>query len=265
MHPRQFQLMSRQTYSPDPEGGSGESLTGQEGTETTGSPGSAETQGSPSAEEAAAAAAAAEAAAAAAAVDPAVAEAEAARAIVPEAADGFKVNLPAEFAKFAGDATDPAMVALREHAVAEKWSQGRFDDTMSLIKVFAGKGLLDQVYDPAAEAKKLGDKAEPRRQEIETFATSLKERGEIDDAEFGELAAMSLTAAGVTVLEKLRKMMGPGGGEPKTPGGGEPAGGSAMDQANAMRLDPKYDSDGTFRRKADKAWVDAWNAENPKP
>lgn len=251
MHPRQFQL-NRQTFSPDDGGGSPPAAPAANPippTGGTGDPPLAPPSGDPPADPVAPDPAA---------PDPAI---EAARAVVPADVAAYQVNLPPEFAKFAGDATDPAMVALREHALANQWSQGRFDDTMDLIKVFAGKGMLDQVYDPAAEAAKLGDTAVARRQEVETFATALKDRGEIDEAEFAELTTLAMTAAGVTLAEKLRKMMGPGGGGPTLPDPNAGGPSAAMEAARAQRLDPKYETDGNFRRAADAAWIAAFNAE----
>jgi hypothetical protein len=186
-----------------------------------------------------------------------------ARAIVPEAIDGFKVNLPAELVKYTGEASDPAMKAIREHALSEKWSQGQFDDVMGLIKVFSEKGVLAPMFDAAAETAQLGDNGRARQQEALSFATQLKDRGEVTDAEFGELAAFSATAAGVTAMEKLRKMMGPNG-QIVAPTRDDAAGAAdspAMAEANKLRADPKYGVDNRFTREADAAWVKAFNAD----
>lgn len=196
--------------------------------------------------------------------DAATAEAEAARALVPEAADGYKINLAPEVAKYTGDASDPAMKALREHAAAEKWPQGKFDDTMNLIKVFAEKGVLQEMFDPAAETLKLGDQAVPRRQEVETFFSSLKERGEISPEEYAEAMSLAPTAAGVTLIEKIRKMMGPAGALPKTPSAEGGVETTAMDAARAQRQDPRYDRDPAFKRAADQAWIKAFEESRPK-
>lgn len=181
--------------------------------------------------------------------------------MVPEAADGYAVNLPPELAKYTGDASDPAMKALRDHAAAEKWPQGRFDEVMGLLKVFADKGVLTPMFDPAAERAKLGDRGEARQQEALAFATALKDRKEISDEEFGELASLAVTAPGVGLMEKLRKMMGPAGAQPIPPGPGDQSGESpAMDAAKALRADPKYGKDSRFTRAADKAWTEAFEA-----
>ena len=165
---------------------------------------------------------------------------------MPESFEAYQVNLPAELVKYTGPADDPAMKALREHAVEQKWSQGQFDDTLGVIKAFADKGVLLPMFDPAAEAAKLGENAGPRRQEVETLAQSLKARGEISDEEFGEMTSLAATAAGVTLMEKLRKMMGPNGTPPATPPGPN---------------DGPQDSEGMAAAKADKAWIDAFNAD----
>lgn len=174
--------------------------------------------------------------------------------------DGYAVNLPAELVKYTGEPSDPAMKALREYAVEQKWSQGQFDDTLGVIKAFADKGVLHEMFDPAAEAAKLGDNAPARRQEVEVFAKSLLERKEIDDAEFGELMSLAPTAAGVTLMEKLRKMMGPGAGVTAPRAGDGPQESPEMAEAKAMRLDPKYDTDSRFKRAADAAWIKAFQA-----
>lgn len=191
-----------------------------------------------------------------------MAAAEAARAIVPEAPEGYAVTLPDNLVKYTGAADDPVMKALRDHAVEQKWPQGKFDDTVGLIKVFADKGVLLPLFDPAAEAAKLGDKAPARRAEVETFAKALKERGEINDEEFGEIAALAATASGVTLFEKMRKWMVPGvGAGPIPPGQSDQSQDSPeMAAAKEMRLDPKYNSDSRFKRAADAAWVAAFKA-----
>jgi hypothetical protein len=182
---------------------------------------------------------------------------------VPESFEAYQVNLPPELVKYTGAATDPVMKALREHALEQKWPQGRFDDTLSLIKVFADKGVLVPLFDPAAEAAKLGDKGAARRQDVEIFAKSLKSRNEITDEEFGEMASLAATAAGVQLVEKLRKMMGDAGKTPiDAPSGGDQSASSpAMAEAQTMRADPRYGKDSTFTRSADRKWVAAWEAD----
>lgn len=183
----------------------------------------------------------------------AAAEAETARAAVHTEASAYAVNLPDE-AKTAlglGDGEDPIVKGITEHWAKSGKSQGALDDFLAQAGELAKAGLFGSGFDPAAEAAKLGETAPARRREVEVFAEALKSRGDITDEEHGELMSLSPTAAGITLLEKLRGMMGDAGRiEPPT----EPAATgkeASMAKYREMRADPKYETDRKFRAEAD--------------
>lgn len=184
--------------------------------------------------------------------------AAAARAVVPEAADGYAVNVSdAAREKLGLTDGDPMVAALSKFAHDSGKPQGWLDDVMEGAAALAEAGLFDSSFDPAAEAAALGENAEGRRREVEVFAESLKARGEIDEGEYGELMSLSPTANGVKLIEKLRQMMGASGEIPK-PGGSADAGEALKAKAAEMRADPRYDTDRQFRVQADQAFKDAY-------
>lgn len=186
---------------------------------------------------------------------------------MPTEPGGYSFNISEAAQGVLGDlAGDPAVEALRAAALAKGWSQGQFDDRIgTAIDVLAEAGLLEPGLNPTAELAKLGENGAARRQEVETFATQLKDRGEIDDGEYAELVSLAPTASGVTLMEKLRKMMTPSGasatpaGGDNTPAGGEPGDTPEQAEARTMRRDPKYDSDREFRRAADQKFAAAFS------
>lgn len=187
--------------------------------------------------------------------------AAAARAAVPEAADGYQVNLDdAAKASLGLTDKDPMVEALSKFAHESGKPQGWLDDVMEGAAALAKAGLFDGGFDAAAEATALGDNAAGRRREVEVFAQSLKDRGEIDDGEFGELMSLSPTANGVKLIEKMRKMMGDQGKIPAPGGEGKPvdAGEAAKEEARKMAADPRYEKDRAFKVEADKAWMKAF-------
>jgi hypothetical protein len=89
----------------------------------------------------------------------------------------------------------PGAEDLREAAKEKGWTQGQFNERLGeTINILAEKGLLQANFDPAAETAKLsegGKDGKARQQEVQVFADSLKARGDIDDAEYGELMSLS--------------------------------------------------------------------------
>lgn len=183
---------------------------------------------------------------------------EAALDAVPESFDKYDLTLGDQAKEVLGDlSADPAVKALREAAFDQGWTVRQFNDRVGpVIDALAAKGLLVPNFNPAAELAKLGETGPARQQEVQVFADALKSRGDIDDAEYGELMSLQPTAAGVSLIEKLRKMAaGQGGG----PGGGDlPSADTLKAEAREMRRDPRYDSDQAFRREADAKFKKAW-------
>jgi len=179
---------------------------------------------------------------------------------VPETADGYAFKLSDEAQKLVGDLTDdPLMKSIREHAAAEKWTQGQFNAVAAALEVAAKTGVLTPAIDVKAEQAALGDRGEARMREAETYLNAIKTRGEIDDGMFGELMLLTQTASGVKAFEYLKSRMGPD--KVMDP----PAEGAALSeqeqkqkQARDMQADPKYKSDPAFRRQADKFYMEAF-------
>lgn len=193
--------------------------------------------------------------------DPVAAAAAAARAVVPETADGYALNVPDNLKGIVNPealGADPMIKAVRDIFKAQGKSQGDFDTLFSTIGELEKLGFVPKPLDFAAERAALGENGQQRQAEVETFAKSLKDRGDITDAEFGELMSLQPTAAGVSLVEKLRKMTGSNGGPtPPTPDNADPQA-AAQDEARAMARDPKYQTDRAYRQKADAAWVAAF-------
>lgn len=198
--------------------------------------------------------------------DPQAEAAAAARAAVPEAADGYAFNLSEKGKAVWGDvADDPAIKAIREHAHAAGKPQGYIDDVTEVMNVLAEKGLLEPPFDPAAELAKLGEGGEARRTEAELFAQAWKARGDLDDEEFGELMSLTPTAAGVRLVEKLRKSMvnAPAikADMPAAQGAAQPGDTPAQAEARAMARDERYGKDKAFTREADRKFQEAFSSK----
>lgn len=177
---------------------------------------------------------------------------------MPADAAGYQINVDDAGREALGMAgpDDPLLKGVTEHFAKAGKSQGALDDFMATAAELAKAGLFGANFDPAAEAAKLGDNAEGRRREIEVLGEALKGRGDIDDGEFGELMSLSATAAGVTLIEKLRKMMGEAGKVDPPTDTGE-TGLATVEKAQAMRRDPRYDTDKAFKKDADRVWQEA--------
>ncbi len=177
--------------------------------------------------------------------------------------DGYQLAVPETLQAFvSGDASDPAWTALREHALVNKWDQGRFDDTIGVLQAFADKGLLEPVFNAEAETAALGEGGRARQEELTVFLSSLKDRNDIDEAMFGELSSLIPTAAGTRALEFMKKLSQPSGGPPPVPtvlpDGAQPGDTPAQAEARAMARDPKYGKDKPFTKDADARWISAF-------
>lgn len=195
--------------------------------------------------------------------DPEAAAREAARAVKPEKAEDYTLTLSEKAQAVLGDLTgDPAMEALRKAGLEKGWTQGEFEDRVGpAIEILVDAGLIEPRMDFAAQRAALGDQADARMQEVETFAESLKTRGEIDDEEYAELTSLSVSAGGVRLIEKMRKWMAPGSAGdiklPDNPRTVDPKQ-ALQDEARAMMKDPKYATDNKFKREADRKWMEAF-------
>jgi len=159
-----------------------------------------------------------------------------------------------------GDGEDPIVKGITEHFAKAGKTQGALDDFLAQAGDLAKAGLFDTgQFDPVAEAAKLGDNAEGRRREVEIFAEGLKARGDgFDDEMFGEMMSLSPTAAGVKLVEYMRRMAGPAADiDPPTTADPATARETAVSAAEAQRRDPKYETDRAFRRAADAAFIAA--------
>jgi hypothetical protein len=186
--------------------------------------------------------------------------AQAARDAVPESADGYKVTLD-EAAKASLGLTDddPMVKALAEFGVEQKKPQGWLDDVLGAAAHLASKGLLDGAIDPEAEAAKLGENAAGRRREVEVFADALKAKGDgFDEEMHGELMSLSPTAAGIRLVEYLRKLAGPAGDIPAPSGKAVDDAADLKAKAAEMAKDPRYGNDRTFTAEADAMWKRAY-------
>ncbi len=179
---------------------------------------------------------------------------------MPETADGYALNIPEALGKIITPeklAADPMIATLREHYKAAGRTQGDFDNLFEALGLLEAKGFVPAPIDFAAERAALGENGAARQGEVETFAKSLKARGDIDDAEFGELMSLAPTAAGVRLVEKLRKMTGTGKIDPPNGQGADP-GEAAKAEAQAMARDPKYGVDRQFTKEADAKFMAAF-------
>lgn len=177
---------------------------------------------------------------------------------MPADAAGYKIEVADDLRPYLGDiVNDKGLTELRAFAAENKWSQGQLDDTFKLMNHFREKGFLGESFDPAAEVAALGANGRARQQEQEVFLTSLKEKGVLDDKAYGELMMLVPTAAGTIALENLRKHFGPQGGPtvPDVPSGAPT---NALEEAKAMRRDPRYETDAKFRADAERKWMDAF-------
>jgi hypothetical protein len=191
------------------------------------------------------------------AADPAVAEAAAAAAFVPADAAGYKLDAEALKPFLVGGDADPVAAELRAFAHANGLPQGWIDQQANLVKHLSEKGLLGDAFDPAAELTALGENGPARQQEQETFLTSLKENGQLDDDEYSELMQLVPTAAGTRALEKMRARMTGNTDALQPPAA--PSGDPKADQLakyRAQRADPKYETDKAFRKQTDQLFID---------
>lgn len=185
--------------------------------------------------------------------------AAAARATVHEKPDAYQVNLDDASREALGlGEDDPLVAGLAKYAAEKGKPQGWMDDALEAAAEMAKAGLFDAGLDPAAEAAKLGENAAGRRREVEVFAEALKARNDgFDDEMFGELMSLTPTAAGIRMVEYMRKMMTTPTNQPAPPnGGGDPAD-AAKEKAKEMAADPRYGKDRRFTREADQAWAAA--------
>lgn len=182
----------------------------------------------------------------------------AAREAVPADAAAYAVNLDDASREALGLTDDDPLVAgLRKYAHEKGKPQGYLDDVLDAAAEMARAGLFDAGLDPAAERTKLGENAEGRQREVEVFGEALKARGDITDGEYAALLSLAPEADGVTLIEKLRKLM-TDNGQITPPGSEANAEDAAKTKAKEMAADPKYRTDRVFKASADKAWAEAF-------
>lgn len=181
---------------------------------------------------------------------------------VPAAADGYAWDLSDKGKSVWGEdvKADPAVKALSEHFQAQGWSQRRVNDVAEAMNVLADKGLIEPPFDPSAELAKLGENGAARVTEAENFVKAMQARGELTEEEFGEAMSLTPTAAGVSLLEKLRA----GRKDPiVTDAGGpsahaQPGDTPAQAEARALSRDERYGKDKAFTKEADAKWMTAF-------
>ncbi|HZL00475.1 MAG TPA: hypothetical protein VFC47_11310 [Caulobacteraceae bacterium] len=182
--------------------------------------------------------------------------------MVPATAADYTLNIPDGLKAYIVSpealATDPLLAAIREHFAAAKRPQGDFDTLFEALGVAQAKGLLSPPIDFKAQREALGENGAARQAEVETFAKSLKARGDIDDGEFGELMSLAPMAAGVRLVEKLRKMGNQPSGVAPPPAAADNPASAAQAEAKAMARDPRYGKDSAFTKAADAAWQKAY-------
>lgn len=190
----------------------------------------------------------------------AAAAAAEARSAVHETPEAYQVNLAAEAREALGLTDDDPLIAHLQKTAAEgKKPQGWMDDVLEAAHSLAEAGLFDAGLDPAKEATELGENAAGRRREVEVFAEALKSRNDgFDDAMFGEMMSLSPTAAGVRLIEYMRKMMTDTNNAPTIKGDTPNAADQAKEDAKALTADPRYGKDRRFTRDADQKWATAF-------
>ncbi len=181
---------------------------------------------------------------------------------MPTGDQSYELRLPEGGEIYAPEAAnDPVVKALMEGYKELGYSQRDLDITLGAIKVMADRGVLQPPFDPAAEVAALGDNGAVRQQEQQTWLTSLHERKEIGDDEFGELMTLVPTAKGTRALEQLRKIMTEsttGAVLPTTTTVDPKA--QAQQEAKDMAADKRYRTDRDFQRQADLKWKQAFGA-----
>lgn len=177
---------------------------------------------------------------------------------MPETADAYAVNLDEASREALGLTDDDPLVAgLRKYAHEKGKPQGYLDDVLEAAAEMSRAGLFDAGLDPAAERAKLGDNAEGRQRDVEVFGQALKARGDITEEEYGALLSLAPEAAGVTLIEKLRKLM-TDNGQIKPPGAAPSPEEAAKEEARTMAKDQRYGKDRTFTAEADRKWASAF-------
>lgn len=180
--------------------------------------------------------------------------------MVPDTPEAYAVNVSDEVKTGLGLTDDDPMVkALQAHAHDTKKPQGWLDDVMEAAGVLNAKGLLDGVFDPAAELAKMGENGAALRTEAETYAGALKERGEISEDAYGELMSLTPTAAGVELIRYFRKAANQEAGFDAPSEGGPTSQEVLQQKAQEMARDPKYGTDRAFTKEADALWIKAYS------
>lgn len=185
---------------------------------------------------------------------------EAARAAVPETADGYQFEVTEDLKRFIpqGDA-DPAVKSVRDFAKAQGWQQGRFEDVMGSFKALTEAGVLAPPLDFKAETARLGDTGPQRQSELETYTDALLARGDITEGEAAQMKSLLPVADGVTLLEKIRAMSQNTDTKIDPPAAAADPVKTAQDEAKALRRDERYGKDHDFTKAADKAFIDAYS------
>ena len=178
----------------------------------------------------------------------------------PEKAEDYKVDIkPDDAAKIgmAKPSEDPLVKWFQSAAHDAGLGQDSFNKMVEGYVAFA----MEQVpnYDPAAEIKSLGKDGQAIVDEMAVWANGLHEKGILSDDDKAELFATAGTAAGVRMLQVLRKL----GGEEVIPPNPNAAASGLPSRAelSAMMADPKYDSDATFRAKVDADYEKVYGSE----
>lgn len=147
---------------------------------------------------------------------------------VPETADGYKLELPADFklpdgVQFEIDANDPAIGQLREFALAEKLPQSVVSKILAIEAGRRASELDAAVKAVTAEEKALGANFPQRKAAAEAFL-----RTSLTEDQYNGIKSFVTSAKAFEAIETLI--------EKATAGGGSPGGGGQEPPSTAPKL-----------------------------
>lgn len=178
----------------------------------------------------------------------------------PEKAEDYKVDITPDDMTAIGmgkPSEDPLLKWFMSAAHDAGLGQDSFN-TMVAGYVDMAKGLIPD-YDPAAEVKSLGKDGQAIIDELALWGKGLHEKGILSDDDKGELWALAGTAAGVRLVQTLRKHFGE---EIVPPNPNAAASGlPSKAELSAQQNDPKYSSDAAFRAKVDADYEKVYGSE----
>lgn len=159
-------------------------------------------------------------------------------------------------------ADDPVLAAAKTAALEAGMTKAAWEGFVpKMMDLMVEGGLAPDTLDPDAEIKALGgaDRATERRTGLNTWLTGLQGQNRISEAAVKEAQLVMTTAAGVELLEFMRKS----GQETGVDFDGEATSGGRIDEKKLteMRKDPRYRTDSPKHDPAYRKEVDALSAE----